>query len=152
MLEDSDGYFFKFTGHEEKGRCFWCGEPLSGRKRRYCSKQHAYLYLTFFHWPEACTNVYRRIYDPYRGYVCEICEDAFVGDSIQIHHIIPLNGEDRGWNDKNRPENLLGLCKDCHRETHRALFEMQAEEKRKQELLIRQIQREYELQIQPELF
>jgi len=149
---DRWGRYFDFSGHEEKGHCFWCGVVV--KNSRYCSKQHAYLYLTFYHWHEACINVYRRIYDPVRrGNVCEKCNEVFIGDNtIDIHHIIPVNGEVRNWNIKNRPENLLGLCKACHIETHRILFKAEAEIKKQDKLIIEQEIQENNRQIQPELF
>jgi len=87
-----------------------------------------------------------------RGYACEKCNEIFTGNNINIHHIIPLNGEDRNWNIKNRPENLLGLCKSCHIETHRYLFNAEAEIRKQDKLMIKQELEEIERRIQPELF
>lgn len=149
---DRWGRYFDFSGHEEKGHCFWCG--IAVKNRRYCSKQHSYLYLTFYHWNEAVENVYRRIHDPVRrGYVCERCNEIFTGDNTtDIHHIIPVNGEDRNWNVKNSPDNLLGLCKRCHIETHKILYKAEAERKKQDKLKIKHALDESQLQIQPDLF
>jgi hypothetical protein len=150
---DAWGGFYNLSGHEENGHCFWCGTAIKG-KRRYCSKQHAHLYLTFFHWREACINVYHRIYDPIRkGQICEKCEEVCGGEySIEVHHIIPLNGEDRLWNVKNHPENLLGLCKECHKEIHRLLFEVKAIQKEQIKEQNRLNLQKQLLEIQLELF
>jgi 5-methylcytosine-specific restriction endonuclease McrA len=142
---DRWGDFFNLSGNEANGHCFWCGAET---KRRYCSKQHAYLYLTYYRWSEACGNVHRRIYDPVRkACVCEKCGNGEnTGySSIEIHHIIPLNGEDRNWNVLNIPDNLIGLCKACHIEIHKA---MNAYAREKQRLIIEA----KELSIQPMLF
>lgn len=57
-----------------------------------------------------------------------VCADCGVGDArsqgrdgyrnLEVHHIDPLNGEDRNHNVKNRPENLVVLCHDCHVKRH----------------------------------
>jgi hypothetical protein len=116
--KDNYGWYYCFSGHEAKNHCFWCGIPV---KRRYCSPQHKYLYLTFYHWNEATENVLVRIYKKEEGYVCEMCgigQSRWEG-AIQIHHIIPVNGGNRNWSKLNTPDNLIGLCKDCHINIHR---------------------------------
>jgi len=150
--EDRWGYFHNFTGNEEKGHCFWCG--IETKRGRYCSKQHAYLYRTFYCKDEAYANVYRRIYDPIRkGYICEKCNNGFGNRfSIDVHHIMPINGGDRYWNILNRPENLLGLCHECHKETHRIMFKFKVGRKVKIETENRLIIEKQMLEIQPELF
>ena len=40
-------------------------------------------------------------------------------DGFEIHHVIPLDGEDRNWHWLN--QWLVCLCKDCHRDRHREL-------------------------------
>ena len=111
---DNYGWYYNFTGHETRGHCFWCGENVKGR---YCSPQHKYLYLTFYHRNEAVINVYHRIYDPIRrAYICENCGKN--NNDIHIHHIIPINNDNRNWNKRNTPDNLIGICKDCHKKIH----------------------------------
>lgn len=158
-MEDRWGYFYILSGHEAVGHCFWCGIPTK-RQRRYCSRSHAYLYLTFYHWHDACINVYHRVHDPVcRSDICEKCGDPYhkaVSISsyakaeidihhIDVHHIIPLDGEDRNWNKKNSPNNLLGLCKECHVQIHKDMNRFARE---KQRLIIERL----ELAIQPMLF
>ena len=32
-----------------------------------------------------------------------------------------MNGGNRNWNKLNVPDNLIGLCKDCHKDIHRQM-------------------------------
>lgn len=99
-----------------------------------------------YHWNEASENVFKRLYRNDRGYVCELCDTPTSRweHGIEIHHIIPLNGEDRNWNVLNSPDNLLGLCKECHVKLHKSMNEFAREKQR----LIVEAQ---ELEIQPML-
>ncbi|MDP2364571.1 MAG: HNH endonuclease signature motif containing protein [Ignavibacteria bacterium] len=48
-------------------------------------------------------------------------DDGISGDitqkdtMLEVHHIIPIGGEQRYWNRKNVPENLICLCYKCHK-------------------------------------
>jgi 5-methylcytosine-specific restriction endonuclease McrA len=132
------------TGYEKIGNCYWCGDEAR-KNSRYCSKEHRLKYLINFRWNFAVSNVFHRIKNPDGKYICEKCNKAFFKSNIEVHHIVPLNGELRFMNTKNRPENLLGLCHDCHKETHKDLFDFQAKQR------LAEI-RKAELEIQPELF
>jgi 5-methylcytosine-specific restriction endonuclease McrA len=49
------------------------------------------------------------------------CEDCCgTRREFEVHHIEPLNGEYRTWNVKNRHDNLVVLCHDCHVLRHKA--------------------------------
>lgn len=144
---DHWGLIYDMTGHEKVGQCYWCGAEAKKTKSyytRYCSKQHRYLYLVHFRWEYAVENVFTRI-RTIDGYICEMCNNKFDSFNIEVHHIIPLNGENRFMSQKNRPENLLGLCLPCHKETHR--YSTKVKQTAKHNGIYQQM-----LDIQPELF
>jgi hypothetical protein len=43
-------------------------------------------------------------------------DEVQLNTKMEVHHIDPMCGEDRGWSVKNRPENLICLCHKCHKE------------------------------------
>lgn len=114
MLTDRYGIYFKLTGHEDKGHCFWCGAEVKGG-RRYCCQEHHELYLETYHWPEASAACLKR----YNGSCADCGKEAKWASELRIHHIKPLNGAYRLWNDLNRPDNLIALCPSCHGKRHR---------------------------------
>ena len=147
-MNDHWGLIYNMTGYESVGKCYWCGEEAKKTRSyftRYCSPEHRLLYLISFRWEFAVRNVFDRIKNADGEHICEKCNKAFSKSNIEVHHIVPLNGELRFMNTKNRPENLLGLCHDCHKETHKDLFDFQAKQR------LAEI-RKSELEIQPELF
>jgi len=122
---DSFGYFTVCTGFEGTGRCFWCGNEISGR-RRYCGHKKGCWseYQRHFAWSYASHRAVKRA-----NYKCENCgKDAvdipMIGgkynerSGLEVHHIIPLNGQDRSVNVYNIFWNLVCLCHDCHMELH----------------------------------
>jgi hypothetical protein len=50
-----------------------------------------------------------------------VAPDSFYGGTsgYRVHHIIPVNGEDRWFNPLNVPCNLIALCHDCHMKWHK---------------------------------
>jgi len=100
----------KLTGYEEKGKCYWCGCNLPKGKRKFCCEKHLIEYYNHFYWPWAKEEAIKRA-----GGKCEKCGAT---TDLEVHHIIPLNGEKRVWNVKNRPENLIVLCHECHKKEH----------------------------------
>lgn len=104
---DQWGRIWNFTGHEEKGHCFWCGKIINSR--RYCDKSCQKHYFQHFFWLDARDWCLER-YD----HICQGCGSK--GD-LDVHHIIPVKESGYGWNILNRPENLIPLCKKCHGET-----------------------------------
>lgn len=123
------------TGKEKKGYCSWCGKPLKGRRWRYCSNECADNYYKHFAWNTARWWAKERA-----KYQCEECgfksiryEDFLrspkhVWDcpDLVVHHIDLLNDEDRAWNIKNRPENLVVLCYTCHGKRHSKNYQKRA--------------------------
>lgn len=136
---DSFGTYHIITGFEGTGGCFWCGGELSGRRKRYCkSGPHYYnveeevhwrQYHQHFAWSYARTWCLRR-YDHH----CANCgieprhwdreTYGLVGCELEVHHIIPLEGGDRGWSVYNVPWNLICFCHDCHQLIHAVMREL----------------------------
>ena len=53
-----------------------------------------------------------------QGFKCEKCDDI----AVTVHHIIPLS--DNNYNDidvRLGNDNLMSICKKCHRNIHREL-------------------------------
>jgi len=119
---DGYGKYYDFTGHEEKHRCFWCGEEI--KRGRYCCEEHKRQYNEHFHWVDARFACIRRSTVGEVGWQrrvrCQDCGDVeiFCTEIHHVHHITPMDGEQRGWHWLNRPENLVLLCSVCHKIRH----------------------------------
>jgi 5-methylcytosine-specific restriction endonuclease McrA len=112
------------TGHENRGICVMCGGELRGRRTVYCSGECHDLYLGLFFWPWASDSAMRRC-----NHKCQRCGVTGRGLGrlqrqaggwvdyrfrLEVHHVIPLNGELRTWHRLNVPANLLVVCHECH--------------------------------------
>jgi len=115
------------TGYEGTGLCFWCGGELSGKLKRYCYG-HMKEYYRHFDWGYAKQWCIER-YD-HRCANCGILEDDiprvgvggyYTRSGMEVHHIIPVNGESRQFTAYNLPWNLMALCHDCHLAIHVAM-------------------------------
>jgi hypothetical protein len=105
--------YFVLTGFEGTGRCFWCGSVLKGKLLRYCYG-HMTEYYNHFNWGYASFEAKKRA-----DGLCQNC--GLKSINLEVHHIIPLNGETRFFSAFNLPWNLIALCHDCHMEIHRAM-------------------------------
>jgi len=114
---DQYGFYFDFTGHEAEGYCFWCGIETKGR---YCCEGHRRIYLDQFHWMDAKWACWHRSRLLDGAYSCADCRTQIAGryESFVVHHVFPIDGEDRNWHWLNRPQNLVLLCKSCHGKRH----------------------------------
>lgn len=113
------------TGYENKGICAMCGSELPKRRRTYCSDKCAELYEHLFFWQTACYDALKRAQLKCQGCGQGYMDVPTIGEgswaersSIEVHHIIPLNGEDRTWHRLNMPWNLKVLCHRCHTHEH----------------------------------
>lgn len=108
------------TGYENQGVCVMCGGPLGKRRRVYCGEECADLYLSLFFWPRASWDAIHRA-----NHKCQVCGVTSDGTraihgtwyekmGLRVHHIIPLNGQERRWHPLNIPANLLVVCYECH--------------------------------------
>lgn len=119
---DAHGEYHVMTGLEGTGLCWLCGaDPGGKRYRRYCWG-HGKIYYELFSWSYASQAAIERA-----DYRCENCgRAAYYYDhenpvSLEVHHIIPLEGGPRNWTWLNVPWNLIALCHDCHLEIHAAM-------------------------------
>lgn len=113
---DQWGWYNNFTGFEAPKVCFWCGEPTRGR---YCTPEHQLEYLRHYWWAEANPYCWKR----YDG-KCADCgkgRNQTAEKNLYVHHIVPMDGEDRNWHWLNRPENLVLLCMEHHMQWHKEL-------------------------------
>lgn len=117
---DSYGQYTVITGHEGTGRCWWCGGEFPDRRaRRFCCEKCGWAYVEEFVWAYASARAVRE--HPY-------CADCGVKRreghwdtgiyTLEVHHIDPLNGEERHRSAKNRHDNLVVLCHECHMKRH----------------------------------
>jgi len=120
---DSFGSFTVITGFEGTGHCFWCGDEIQGR-RRYCggNKGCWTQYYKHFGRTYAANAARKRAL-----FSCENCGvqgidippiGRYERSGLEVHHIIPINGEDRTVHVYNIFWNLICLCHDCHMELH----------------------------------
>lgn len=106
------GRFQYRTGYEDTGVCWWCGGTFPDkRRRRFCKPSCSDEYYAQFMWSAAV-----RLAKSKAGNNCQECGGC---DRLVVHHKDPLNGEYRAINEKNRPDNLVVLCHDCHWAKHR---------------------------------
>ena len=100
------------TGYENTDhKCFWCGEELTGKLKRYCYG-HGRKYYRHFEWSSARSWCIDR-----QEGCCANCGERG-GRILEVHHIVPLKGELRYFTAFNLPWNLIGLCHECHQEVH----------------------------------
>lgn len=117
--KDRYGFFFNFTGNEAIGSCFWCGKKTA---LRYCTGEHGKMYRRQYYWPAAmydCIDKYELVDGS------NFCGDCgFTATAVNpsnlfvVHHIMPLDGDERGWHILNQQHNLVLLCKSCHQIRH----------------------------------
>ena len=127
---DSFGRYHIITGFEGTGGCFWCGKELEGR-RRFCGHRsgHWTRYAEHFSWSYAKSLCLER-----DGYRCANCgakqtvpEDhhpSWNAPGLEVHHIIPLEGEQREMSPYNVPWNLISFCHVCHQLIHAVMREV----------------------------
>jgi len=140
MPVDRWGKYLILSGNESPDTCFWCGKPC---KNRYCSDDCKSNYYLHFFWRDArywclkradhkCEKCgteqlffsggYYKLSKKVNGEWVEYTEHDYSGDItkadtvLHVHHIKPTNGGRRDWSVLNRPENLMCLCRKCHRQ------------------------------------
>lgn len=109
---------------EKDNQCPWCGGEVNNKRRRYCCDECRRHFEN--------VTVWHRGRDPYSlrmifrdGFTCQDCGvfHAFVNEhgmtipiddgQLEVHHILPVS---MGGGDE--PQNLVTLCKDCHKKRH----------------------------------
>lgn len=97
-----DPYPQKYKVHDH---CVVCNKPLIKRQLRYCSVKCS-LELYKYDWAFVRPRVLKR-----DNYSCIKCGAKA---QIEVHHVKPI-----ALGGTNRDDNLITLCFDCHRESHR---------------------------------
>ena len=103
-----------------KGNCQYCGEKLTGRKRKWCCELHAWEYRKKYtdhvvYWAEFRDEIVKR-----DEYLCKKCGRGYddFGDpeweTLEVHHIIPFI---KGGNFFDEA-NCITLCSSCHKKRH----------------------------------
>lgn len=86
--------------------CDRCGEPLTGRRSRWCSDDCRDWWYLNHRWSDARFESMRR-----SGRLCVRCAEP----AVEVDHIIPRNGEPiHNHSCKHHQANLRPLCRECH--------------------------------------
>jgi len=109
---------------ERSERCLYCGAEIVPPRKLYCTDDCR---IEFYRletredvltgnadwrllWPGVRNKVLKR-----DNYTCQVC--GFKGDiwgsNLEVHHIVPVH---RGGKCLD-PENLITLCRECHKQT-----------------------------------
>lgn len=126
--------FIPAPKYENPRQCPWCGGEVKNKRRRYCSDECRYRFERVTFWCRGRDAYSLRI--EYRdNFTCQDCGEIhnYVNEhgmnipvddgQLEVHHIIPLS---KGGG--NEPENLITLCKRCHKERHKKMRESEAKE------------------------
>ena len=124
-----DRIFFEKPSYIEKGHCPWCGQEVKSKRRVYCSDECRRHFENH--------TVWNRGRDPYSlrilyrdNFTCQKCGTFHAFQNIhgvflpiddgelEVHHIQPVS---EGGGDE--PENLMTLCKNCHKLIHHPKLE-----------------------------
>ncbi len=113
-MPTQDGKLIILTGYEGTGKCYWCGGE-NKRSRHYCCKECFNNYYDSFFWLWARDKALTR-----ENHQCQRYGSSDCSRTVEVHHIVPLNGSYRMWNVLNRQDNLEVLCV-----THHLLADME---------------------------
>lgn len=95
------------------GECVWCGETLTGRRRRWCSDVCGDTYWRSHDWGAARNMALWRVQvKGLHGWYCDQCRT--ITTKPEVNHVEPRigRGYDKGCH--NHQTNLQVLCHDCH--------------------------------------
>lgn len=111
--------------YEKENQCPWCGGEVNNKRRRYCSDDCKREFQNATVWNRGRDAYSLRML--YRDkFTCQDCGTfhAMINEygmavpiddgQLEVHHIVPVA---QGGGDE--PENLVTLCKDCHKRRHR---------------------------------
>ena len=123
----AENVFFDKPQYVGDSICPWCGKPVTNKRRVYCSNECREHFSNM--------TVWNRGRDPYSlrilfrdNFTCQDCGEFHayrnghgiyipIDDGrLEVHHILPVS---TGGGDEQ--ENLITLCKECHRKRHKAL-------------------------------
>lgn len=133
-LYGNENVSFFPPNYEKKGQCPWCGGEVKNKRRRYCSDKcrSEFQNMTVWHRGRGAYSYKMIVRD---GFTCQDCGEVhiFVNEygmtipiddgQLEVHHIIPLH-----MGGTNAPDNLITLCKKCHKERHDKMRFVESEE------------------------
>ena len=123
-LLDSEGRYSNQEIRKENDikYCIWCGKDISGKKRKFCCKDHwlnfYHEYLERFDWNHIRNRILKRDH-----YTCQYCikkDQTTIPISrskLEVHHIIP-----RCQGGSDLDDNLITLCIECHKIETKKLY------------------------------
>lgn len=113
-----------------EGVCEWCGNPLKGRRKSFCSNECSLKFgiatSSVFYANIGSAGGYRNHIFRRDNYTCQKCGEPHMAineneipipttdGELDLHHIKPVS-----QGGKDNPENLVTWCRDCHKEWHR---------------------------------
>lgn len=103
-------FLFESTGN--KCAC-GCGEELSGRRKKWASKDCMNFALAVFYIISGYSSIIRSFRSAFiGGYKCEVCGEKELFEPMELDHLHPVKfGGGGGW-----LSNYQFKCKKCHRE------------------------------------
>ena len=115
------------------GRCYWCGQQLTGRRRSFCCDRHRSDYWFWFSWDRVRQSVFLK-----DDGVCQRCgkeELHFskgygrINDSGEVDHIKAIALGGNNWDLRN----LQLLCRECHiNKTRKDIYKIRGSIKKNQ--------------------
>ena len=126
----SENVYFRKPEFVKNGFCCWCGKPITGRRTAFCSKECSIRFNNATVWDRGRDSYSLRIL--YRDkFTCQDCGEFHAyknscgvyipidDGELEVHHIVPVF---QGGG--HHQENLVTLCKQCHRDRHLLLKEV----------------------------
>lgn len=120
-----ENVYFDKPQYVEDGICLWCGKPVVGKQRVYCTNECRIIFEKMTVWNRGRSAYSLRIC--FRdNFTCQDCGEfhAFENEHgirvpiddgmLDVHHIVPVS---MGGGDEQ--QNLITLCKSCHKQRHR---------------------------------
>lgn len=96
--------------HNKPGRCDWCGKHLTGKQRRWCSRQCGRSYRKNHRWTDAREEARKQA----AWYLCNRCGYLYQQHDINVNHIEPVKGKHSQFGCWHHQTNLEVVCVDCH--------------------------------------
>lgn len=110
--------------------CAWCGRPLTGRQKKWCSRKCSRAYTANHRWTQAraaakaevvyylCGNAFdvddRTVYDAEERTWTGPTGCLIFTTKPEVNHIEPCKGKHGVWGCHHHQTNLEVLCRPCH--------------------------------------
>ena len=104
--------------------CRWCGKPLTGRQKIWCSRSCVRANTANHRWTQAKAKAKAEV----TWYRCKNSHDSTTDGILfyakggclgftqepEVNHIVPCKGKHGVWGCHHHQDNLEVLCKPCH--------------------------------------